>query len=134
MHQDKSRFSFAAFNLVRRSGFAGVLVLLSFGAHAAKVEWPDYRGPFGDGHVSAPGETKLIGLPLDWSETNHVKWKTPIHGRSWSSPVIWGNQIWLTTATEDGRQLLAVCVDRDSGKIVHDLKVFEVGQIGRAHV
>lgn len=62
-----------------------------------------------------------------------MKWKTPIHGRAWSSPVILGNQVWLTTATEDGRELFAICVDRDSGKIVHDLKLFEVEKPQFAH-
>jgi outer membrane protein assembly factor BamB len=82
--------------------------------------WPQFRGPRGD------GSSDSRGLPLTWSETNHVKWKTPIHGKSWSSPVIWGNQVWLTTATEDGLQLFAVCVDRDTGKVVSDLKLFDV--------
>src|SRR5438552_16293237 len=79
--------------------------------------WPQFRGPDGDGNSDAKG------LPLTWSETNHVKWKTPIHDRAWSSPVIWSNQIWVTTATEDVTRLLAVCVDEDTEKIVHDLKL-----------
>lgn len=66
------------------------------------------------------------GLPLKWSETENVRWKTPIHGKAWSSPVVWGEQIWLTTATEDGRELFAVAVDRATGRILHDLKLFEV--------
>ena len=128
MHQDKSRFSFAAFNLVRRSGFVGVLVLLAFGARAAQVEWPDYRGPFGDGHVSAPGETKLIGLPLDWSETNHVKWKTeiPLHGIS--TPVVMGGQVWLTTAPDDGHDFFAIRVEAESGKVTLNEKIFHSDQ------
>src|SRR5205085_5300703 len=48
-----------------------------------------------------------------------------IPGKAWSSPVIWDRQIWMTNAPEDGKQLSAVCVDRDSGKIVHDLQVFD---------
>jgi outer membrane protein assembly factor BamB len=62
-----------------------------------------------------------------------VKWKTEIHGRAWSSPVIWSQQIWMTTATEDGRELSVVCVDRDSGKTVHDLKLFDVAKPQFAH-
>jgi outer membrane protein assembly factor BamB len=65
-------------------------------------------------------------LPLTWSEQKNVKWKTPIHGKAWSSPVIWGAQIWLTTATEDGRELFALCVDRETGKILRDQKLFDV--------
>jgi len=86
----------------------------------AGSQWPQFRGPTGDGHSEARG------LPLTWSEQKNVKWKTPIHGRAWSSPVIWGNQVWLTTATEDGKELFALCVDRENGRIVRDLKLFEV--------
>lgn len=87
----------------------------------AADNWPQFRGPNGDGHSYAKG------LPLTWSETNNVKWKTAIHDKGWSSPVVWGSQVWLTTASDEGRQLFAICVDRDSGKIIHDLKVFEIG-------
>jgi outer membrane protein assembly factor BamB len=52
--------------------------------------------------------------------------KTAVHGKAWSSPVILGDQVWLTTASEDGRDLSAVCIARNSGKVVHDVKVFGV--------
>jgi hypothetical protein len=94
------------------------LVALGFSATAGD-NWPQFRGPNGDGHALARQ------LPLTWSETNHVVWKTPIHDLGWSSPVVWDQQIWVTTATEDGQQQFAVCVDRDTGKVVHDLKVFD---------
>ncbi|PYK97427.1 MAG: quinonprotein alcohol dehydrogenase, partial [Verrucomicrobia bacterium] len=86
----------------------------------ANENWPQFRGPNGDGHSDSKG------LPLTWSESENVKWKSPIHGRAWSSPVILGNQIWLTTATEDGRELFVVCVDRDSGRVLQDRKIFDV--------
>jgi outer membrane protein assembly factor BamB len=82
--------------------------------------WPEFRGPQGNGHAATNR------VPLTWSETEHVKWKTPIRGRGWASPVVWGNQIWTATASEDARQLFAVCVDATTGKIIHDLKLFEV--------
>lgn len=82
--------------------------------------WPQFRGPDANGHTDAKD------LPLTWSETENVTWKTPIHDRGWSSPVIWGDQIWMTTATANGKGLFAVCVDRRSGRIVHDVKVFDV--------
>lgn len=109
-----------------RRWLVACLCLLASFSQAAD-NWPQYRGPDGDGKSSSRN------LPLTWSETNNVKWKTPIHGRAWSSPVIWDNQVWLTTATEDGTQLFAVCVDRDSGKIVHDLKLFTVEKPQFAH-
>ena len=84
--------------------------------------WPDYRGPRRD------GVSEATNLPLHWSETLNVRWKMPIHGRGWSSPVIWGKQVWLTTATEDGKVLSVLCIDRDSGQILLDRKLFEVAK------
>ncbi len=89
--------------------------------------WPQFRGPQGD------GVSDSTGLPVQWSETEYVAWKTPIHGRAWSCPVILDGQIWVTTATEEGHQLFAVCVDAISGKIVHDLKLFTVEKPQFAH-
>jgi outer membrane protein assembly factor BamB len=89
--------------------------------------WPQFRGPNGNGRSDAEG------LPLTWNEQQHVKWKTPIHDRAWSSPVIWHSQIWLTTATEDGTHLYAICVDRETGKVLHDVKLFDVEQPQFAH-
>lgn len=83
--------------------------------------WPEFRGPNGSGW--APQHSNP---PVQWSETQGIRWKTAIHGKGWSSPVVWGRQIWLTTAPEDGKQLLALCVDAQSGSIIHDLKVFDV--------
>ena len=89
------------------------------GAVAAGENWPQFRGPHGNGVSDSKG------LPLTWSEKENVVWKTPIHDRGWSSPVVWGDQVWMTTATADGKKMFAVCVDRKTGAIVHDLKLFE---------
>ncbi|MBS0261367.1 MAG: PQQ-binding-like beta-propeller repeat protein [Planctomycetes bacterium] len=92
---------------------------LTFTIARADDNWPALHGPR---HNSLSDST---GLPLTWSETENIVWKTPIHDIGWSSPVVWGNQIWITTATDDGKQSFAVCVDRETGKIVYDLKLFE---------
>jgi outer membrane protein assembly factor BamB len=89
-----------------------------------RADWPDLRGPWGDGHVSPPGDTKPVGLPLHWSETNNIKWKTEIPFRGWSTPVVMGSQIWLTTATEEGNDYFALCVDKENGKVLFNEKVF----------
>jgi outer membrane protein assembly factor BamB len=99
--------------------FLAAAIMGSASAARANAFWPQFRGPHGNGHADAKK------LPLTWSETNNVTWKTAIHDLGWSSPVAWGDQIWVTTATEDGRSLFAVCVHPDTGKILHDLKVFE---------
>ncbi len=91
------------------------------------AQWPQFRGPEGTGHSAS------TDLPLTWAEGKNVRWKTAVHGRAWSSPVILGNQVWMTTATPDGRELFAVALDRDSGKIVFDLKLFDVATPQYAH-
>jgi outer membrane protein assembly factor BamB len=68
---------------------------------------------------------------LEWSETKNVRWKTPLEGTGWSSPVILDGQIWMTTAVDlpgdaGAKSLRALCVDRESGKLAHDLEVFRV--------
>src|SRR6185369_13197669 len=84
--------------------------------------WPQFRGLDGDGHSDAKG------LPLTWSETQNVKWKTLIHDKGWSSPVIWGDQVWLTTATEDGKHLFALTLDKNTGGVTRDVKLFDAEQ------
>ncbi|MBX9787290.1 MAG: PQQ-binding-like beta-propeller repeat protein [Pirellulales bacterium] len=83
-------------------------------------EWPQFRGPDGQGHTSA------ANLPLTWSQSENIAWKTPIEGRGWSSPVVGDGRIWLTTAIDEGRSLRAVCVELSSGKIVRDIEVFKI--------
>jgi outer membrane protein assembly factor BamB len=112
---------------------------------ATAAEWPQWRGPEGQGHAAAARD-----LPVTWSETENVAWKTPLPGRGWSSPVIDGSQIWMTTAietviSEEEKKkrlesvkasqplnvsgpvaLHALCVDRDSGKLLHDIELMVV--------
>jgi outer membrane protein assembly factor BamB len=121
------------------------IVCLAMGAVAAEPEWPQWRGPRGDGHAPAAHD-----LPVTWSETENVAWKRPIPGRGWSSPVIADGQIWMTTAIEraatpeeraratDGKKMAAqlavvneltiraVCVDAATGNLVHDIAVLSV--------
>ena len=63
-------------------------------AQAGAADWPEFRGPTGQGQAT---ET---GLPLRWSESLNVVWKVPVAGLGWSSPVIRGEKIWMTTATD----------------------------------
>jgi outer membrane protein assembly factor BamB len=99
--------------------FMACLLLTSATESWAGDNWPNFHGPTNNNHSDAKN------LPLTWSETENVVWKTPIHDSGWSSPVIWGNQIWLTTATDDGKQSFVLCIDRESGKILRDLKLFD---------
>jgi outer membrane protein assembly factor BamB len=81
--------------------------------------WTHFRGSNLNG-ISTEAKT-----PLVWADSN-IKWKTEIHGRGHSSPVVYDNQIWVTTATLDGKELYAICTDFATGKITFDIKVFTV--------
>jgi outer membrane protein assembly factor BamB len=87
-------------------------------------DWPEFRGPTGQGHSDERG------LPMVWSETKNVRWKTAIPGRGWSSPAIQGDRIWLTTATEEGKSLRAISIDRNTGAILKDVEVFRLKSLG----
>jgi len=94
------------------------LILCLSGLVGAEENWPEYRGPEGDGHA--------VGADLpDKVDESVVKWKTAIHGKGWSSPVVWGNQIWLTTAREDGSKMSVLCIDRTTGNVIHDRVLVE---------
>ena len=86
----------------------------------ANEQWSQFRGHYGNGII------KSTSAPINWSENTNIDWKTPIHDRGWSSPVIWNDQIWMTTATKDGNKMYAICVNKLSGKIEHDIHVFDV--------
>ncbi|MCH2399793.1 MAG: PQQ-binding-like beta-propeller repeat protein [Pirellulales bacterium] len=81
-------------------------------------DWNQFRGGHGDGTAS------FTGIPTTWSETQHVAWKTAIWGKGWSSPVVWKNRIWLTTATVDGKRLAVLCLNRQTGAVLHDKIIF----------
>ncbi len=106
------------------SVFVALLVTLAGGVARGGADWPEFRGPWGDGHASAPGDSKVVGFPLHWSETENVKWKTEIPDRGWSTPVVMGGQVWLTTATLDGHDFFVLCVDADTGRILFNERLF----------
>jgi len=91
------------------------------------ADWPQFRGPGGQGHSDA------TNLPLTWSETENIKWKVPVAGLGWSSPAIKGDQIWITSAVDDGKTLHAIALDRATGKSLHDVTIFELAEPGTVH-
>lgn len=110
-------------NLLPMKSGAFCKLILFFAAVAsgfAEENWPQFRGP----HANGKSDSK--GLPISWSDSEHVKWKTPIHGKAWSCPVIFGDQVWVTTATKDGKKLSVIQLDRETGKIERDSLLFEV--------
>lgn len=90
--------------------------------------WPQMRGP------TAHGVADAKGLPLTWSETEHVAWKTAIAGEGWSSPVVGDGAVYVTSALDDGRSLHVYRIDLASGKIVWDVTVFTNEVVPVKHV
>jgi gluconolactonase len=133
---------------LRRGGplvAAGVIACLLARPVVAAPDWPQWRGADGQGHAPAAGD-----LPVSWSETENVAWKTPLPGRGWSSPVIGGGRIWMTTAIEreaspeERARVLAgnrmagqldvsgavtirvLGVDQETGRLLHDVELFTI--------
>ena len=103
-----------------RLGPFALSLLLAAHAALAGDDWPQFRGPLGNGHSDS------TGIPLTWSDTQNVKWKTALPGEGWSSPVILGNQVWMQTALDHGKSLRALCVDKADGTLLHSTEIFYV--------
>lgn len=89
--------------------------------------WTDYRGP------NANGTSPAQQVPLHWSETSGIKWKSEVPGQGWSSPVVLNGQIWLTTALKEGHELLALCYDLESGQLQKQIVVFQKDSVQAQH-
>jgi len=118
----------------------------------ALPSWNQWRGPAGQGHAPA-----AKGLPVAWSESENVAWKTPVEGKGWSSPVLADGRLWLTTAVETPLSeaekaerlanvenssslqvsgpvsLRAVCLDATTGKLLQDIELFRQSQPDPIH-
>jgi outer membrane protein assembly factor BamB len=93
------------------------LVFLMVASTLQAEEWPGWRGPRGDG-------TSLEkGIPLRWSSTENVHWKVPIPGKGHSSPIVWGDRLFLTTCLEKEGHRQLLCLDRRDGKLLWERTV-----------
>lgn len=111
------------FKFVRsvRQRFALTLILV-FASRSCAENWPEFRGPTGQGTSAA------IGLPVTWDATRGVAWRIAIEGRGWSSPVLHEGRIYLSTAVPtanaDEQSLQAVCIDAANGTKVWQREIF----------
>src|SRR5262245_4526609 len=101
-------------------------VVLSWAAAATGApDWPEFRGPTGQGQATASR------LPLEWDATRNIAWKQSIPGHGWSSPVLKDGLLYLTSAIDGGNgsrmPLHVLCLDEQTGKIRWDIEVFEGG-------
>jgi len=91
-------------------------------AEPRTTDWPDFRGPGGQGHAEGRG------LPLEWSESRNVAWKTPVPGSGWSTPIVANGRVWITAAITDrgDTSLRAIALDAASGREVVNAEVFRI--------
>ncbi len=107
--------------------FALIVFLIGFtSCNSHKENWTHFRGD------NLNGIALTDAVPLNWSESD-IKWKTEIHDRGWSSPVVYNNQVWVTTAKADGRSLYALCIDFKTGKVIYDILVFTPDSVFKKH-
>jgi outer membrane protein assembly factor BamB len=98
---------------------ASLLLVLTL---ASAQDWPQFRGPDGQGHAAGGG------FPIEWSESKNVAWKVPVPGRGWSSPVAAAGRVWVTTAVRTGRDtsLRLLAFDAASGAVALDVEAFRM--------
>ena len=114
---------------MRIPSFRLYLTYLAFlsGVDCLRGDWPQFRGPDGQGH------SDQTGIPIHWKEGENITWKTAVPGEGWSSPVIAGDQVWMTSAEAEGKSLHAICIDKRSGKLLHNVEVLTPQDAGPLH-
>ena len=99
-----------------------LLLVASITSLIAAENWPRFRGPNANGlHLEAD-------LPTTWNESENIVWKSKTPGKGHSSPVIWGDQIWMATAMSEGHDLHALCFSR-KGKLLHNIELFHIDKL-----
>ncbi|MBX9628462.1 MAG: PQQ-binding-like beta-propeller repeat protein [Gemmataceae bacterium] len=92
-------------------------VALTLALTPCKADWPQFRGPTGQ------GLSDEAGLPTKWSAKENVAWKVPVPGNGWSSPAVVGDRVYLTTATDGGKSCRVLAFAADTGKPLWDKEV-----------
>ncbi len=95
-----------------------LFVFIVISCSPEKQNWTHFRGSNMDGHAN------VEKAPLSWTDTENVVWKVQVKGLGYSSPVVYGNQIWITSATEDGTEFYTHCFDFESGKLLDEKTLF----------
>ena len=96
--------------------FSTLLVFISFNSAIAE-NWPCFRGP------TRQGISHEKNIPVEWNQTSNIAWKTPIPGIGWSSPIVFDDRIFVTTATDDGASFRLLCLDRRTGNILWNKQI-----------
>jgi outer membrane protein assembly factor BamB len=104
----------------------GALLFISIPAGSQNTNWTHFRGTYSNGLAETDN------IPFQWDDSV-IKWKREIHDKGHSSPVVFDDQIWLTTAKADGKELYAVCLNFKTGEIIYDIKVFTPDEAEKKH-
>jgi outer membrane protein assembly factor BamB len=96
-----------------------ILIYFNLTAVSQQNNWTHFRGN------KLNGISNQEGVPITWNDSLKIVWKTKIDGRGWSSPVVFGDQVWVTSATEDGKKMFGICLNSKTGKVVFNVKLFE---------
>ncbi|MFW6370198.1 MAG: PQQ-binding-like beta-propeller repeat protein [Bacteroidota bacterium] len=104
-----------------------LLLVTIYSCTGSEPNWTHFRGSSMDGH--APVKT----APLEWDAEKNIAWKSEVKGSGWSSPVVYEQQVWLTSATGDGREFYVLCYDFDSGKLLYEQTLFTSDNPQRIH-
>jgi outer membrane protein assembly factor BamB len=89
-----------------------LLILLACAGPTPADNWPAWRGPTGDGRCPEKD------VPLRWSSTENVRWKAPLPEAGHSSPIVWGDRVFLTQAQDNGTRRAVLCFDRAGGRLL----------------
>ena len=98
---------------------SALALLCCLGSPALAENWPQFRGPT---HQGLSSET---GVPLQWSTSSNIAWKIEIPGESWSSPIVWGDRVFVTTATDNGQSCHVLALSAKDGRVIWDKEVFQ---------
>jgi outer membrane protein assembly factor BamB len=105
-----------------------LLVAATLAAHGLAEEWPAWRGPRGD------GTSTETGVPVRWSAAEAIAWKAPVPGKGHSSPVVWGDRVFVTTCIENDERRMLLCFDRRTGVRLWDRVVLTARLERRNHL
>jgi len=96
-------------------------------AQSSATSWTGYRGNTDNGYSEAKN------VPVHWNDSTNIVWKVPVPGRGWSTPIILDGNIWLTTATPDGKEFRVIEINEKTGNELRNIKIFEAEPTQETH-
>ncbi|HLO60182.1 MAG TPA: PQQ-binding-like beta-propeller repeat protein [Bacteroidales bacterium] len=107
--------------------FVSLFILAIPKVSSQQADWTHFRGS------NLDGISEARDVPILWNDSTHIKWKSDIEGKGWSSPVVYGDQVWLTSASEDGKNMWGLCLDFNTGKLIYRIDLFQPDSVYGKH-